>query len=445
MISPDIFVPESKLEEYLASHNMVLERLDNGLTIVGATHLDDETAYARVGLEFSSGAYRDPSGKQGTLHITEHLVFDKVGKMLSEFEAEGNANTGSTTFNFYVEGPAKVGVDQYGIWPVLPVLCDQVQFKFQIDRPLLDREKEIVVSELNIHKNDREDQVHSILKRTVLAPENPNNINRVETEESIRAITVEDVEAMARSVLIPRGTFARVYVDGDNSAMNQILGQLHACLEGFPRADQEPVVVDKSLLETLNPDFVPGIFYLNKSGGDSGLVYVDNVWVYNFGDYSVEDVALSRFSEFLNGRLKKTIRDMGISYRAGFNTYYSSPSLRISYMRYVAQKGDISIDIAKKHFQQIREEVLMSLSDQDLQKINDLSRNRLLATRPTYRRRISEVIHGLREYGEAIDSNKVDEIFLSISLDHLRDIRNKFLDTTPTIVLTGDLELPETS
>ncbi|MDG1366914.1 MAG: pitrilysin family protein, partial [Acidimicrobiales bacterium] len=170
-----------------------VSRLDGGLRVV--TEALPRSRSAAIGAWVGVGNRDEPAELAGVSHFLEHLLFKGSSMRSAQDIAEGidavggdlNAFTSKEHTAFHARVP-EWDLD-FGLDTLLDVLVDP---GFTADD--LDAERHVILEELAWSIDTPDDVVHSVLAES-LFPGHPLGWEVLGTQESVRAITVDDVRA----------------------------------------------------------------------------------------------------------------------------------------------------------------------------------------------------------------------------------------------------------
>jgi predicted Zn-dependent peptidase len=169
-----------------------LEVLDHGVRLITAP-LGQRNS-ASVALMFKIGSRYEPERIAGVSHFVEHMVFKgsrryptskDVAEAIEGVGGELNAATDKETTVYW----ARVPGDRLG--NAIDVLTDIIQEPV-LDPAEVEKERDVILEELRMYLDSPADHVHTLFEEE-LWPHHPLGIDIAGTEESVRAITAEDM------------------------------------------------------------------------------------------------------------------------------------------------------------------------------------------------------------------------------------------------------------
>src|SRR5258708_3110610 len=174
-----------------------LEVLDGGVRLITAA-LGQRNS-ASVALMFKIGSRYEPERIAGVSHFVEHMVFKgsrryptskAVAEAIEGVGGELNAATDKETTVFW----ARVPGDKLAT--AVDVLTDILQDPI-LDPEEVEKERDVIIEELRMYLDSPGDHVHALFEEE-LWPEHPLGIDIAGTEDSVRAITVDDMRSHLR-------------------------------------------------------------------------------------------------------------------------------------------------------------------------------------------------------------------------------------------------------
>src|ERR1700682_237784 len=169
-----------------------LEVLDHGVRLITAP-LGQRNS-ASVALMFKIGSRYEPEHIAGVSHFVEHMVFKgsrryptskDVAEAIEGVGGELNAATDKETTVYW----ARVPGDRLS--NAIDVLTDIIQNPV-LDPAEVEKERDVILEELRMYLDSPADHVHTLFEEE-LWPHHPLGIDIAGTEESVRAITAEDM------------------------------------------------------------------------------------------------------------------------------------------------------------------------------------------------------------------------------------------------------------
>jgi predicted Zn-dependent peptidase len=169
-----------------------LEVLDHGVRLITAP-LGQRNS-ASVALMFKIGSRYEPERIAGVSHFVEHMVFKgsrryptskDVAEAIEGVGGELNAATDKETTVYW----ARVPGDRLS--NAIDVLTDIIQNPV-LDPAEVEKERDVILEELRMYLDSPADHVHTLFEEE-LWPHHPLGVDIAGTEESVRAITAEDM------------------------------------------------------------------------------------------------------------------------------------------------------------------------------------------------------------------------------------------------------------
>jgi predicted Zn-dependent peptidase len=442
----EVLIPKNKELDYLNAHGMIVKRLPNGITIVGANRLVEDELSASVEISFPSGAYFDPVGKEGLLHTYEHLLAHDAGLVSQVSQGYFNAFTSIEEMKIVTNGTANPNVLDYGVWPIIPIIYSQLLEPKIPSTDRLETEKRIVLSEYYERmKSDIDRSNREFRNQRVFSSSNPIN-GRQETPESINSIQVKDIADLYQRFLLPEGVFVKVQTAGSPALLDKVVDDLEENLSKMPVGNKKTLVFDQEKYTEINDEIKPGEIYLFDDGRNSGVSAIELVWNYQSIPFDPGTFALSKLWEEMGGKLFKFTREAGISYSAGSGSLSSYQGFR-RYINprelYVKLPAVSNVEaVAGGLLESVRNDVLKSINDVALEDLLYRINRPIKAVPLSIGQRLYDAISGLRSTGQMIDSDKARNVFRQITKDHLKNWRDRLQQDLPIIIITGDLKDP---
>jgi predicted Zn-dependent peptidase len=192
--------------------------LDNGLKVLAdpMTHMES----VAIGIWIRAGGrYEDPK-TSGISHLLEHLLFKgtvtrDMKTIKQEIEGRGGSFNGFTSEEntcYLVKLLAKdagLGID---------ILSDMV-LNPKLDEKEMDKEKDVIIEEINMYKDMPAQHVHEILAE-MMWPDQPLGMPLAGTVESVKAITREMVVSYKEDYYNPRNMLLMAAGNMDERALD---------------------------------------------------------------------------------------------------------------------------------------------------------------------------------------------------------------------------------
>jgi predicted Zn-dependent peptidase len=226
----------------------VLTRLANGLTV--AVDPMPGARSAAIGLYAAVGSRSEPDGKGGLAHMLEHMVFKGAGGRDARAIAEAIEDVGGTlnawTARDQTVFHARTLPDDVGL--ALGLIADLVRSP-RIDEAELEREKQVILSELGECRDAPDDLIHDHLFEAALGTQ---KLARpvLGREESILGLTRDDCLGWLASEYRPSRLVISAAGAVDPEAVLKLAGQLFGDLHpGDP-----PAIVEASFVGGIRSD-----------------------------------------------------------------------------------------------------------------------------------------------------------------------------------------------
>jgi hypothetical protein len=431
----EIFVKENQEEDYLSSNHIKLYRFSNGSTLISGLRPVDDAAFARIKFEYPTGAFFDPPGKSGLSHLFEHFYATEPLNCAQENGAKTNAQTSGDKLMGQLSGPSHPKARDYGVWPVLPIWIKNLSGDINPTMEQLGNEKKVVINEINERYNF-DNRADLFCGTVIYAQNNPSMVEPGGTIEEIKTITKDDVANHFKKAIVPSGLFTRLKVEGSRVAwddLNTLLVDFHT---SHPRSRTKPMVVYRSWLDRINPDFHQGQIYSNNLKEKNNFADAHLVWLSEDEGISPNSDAQYALMDLANTRLHRFVRSKGF-YSSdacidplGVTKVLSQLSMRLP-------SEIFSDDLLKGLVPPLLDCIFGSLNNKDFENVVNLAHRRLDATIPSLSTRMAQIEYGLRFYNRIIDSEKCLEIHRDIAANDVKRWRDFYMDTPPAILIYG--------
>ncbi|GEM_PF-6038654 len=438
----DMFVPREQEAAYLRAHHMELRKLSNGITIVGIAQEVEHEAGAEIYFTFPSGSYNDPDGKEGMHHLIAHFVMEDSTAEAAQNDTEINDETRSSTVEFTLRGAAKPTVPNYGIWPVIPVICSSLANPLESlqESAKFENEKKVVHSELERQREadmTREARVAEFIRRTVYALDNPFLKENVGTHFSLDAISLADAKRYAATVFIPHGMNISFLTQGQHGTEQVLADLLQSQFSKFPRADVRGRIIDDSLKDRLNPDYRPGKTYEGRIRSGN-FITAQYHWRFPKKKFTRSQFALDLFMPLVHDRLFSYFRGHGFGYETNVEDYDTPSNTIRSLSLEIPRMYDWKALVSDAGFAMMRKEVLEKIEEEELAAVIAKEKERLKAVDVSPQRRLELAQEGLRK-GRIIDADKVKAGYNKVTPQDLVAWRDSFLAQDPAVIVAGNL------
>jgi predicted Zn-dependent peptidase len=183
-----------------------IDTLENGLRIV--TRQMDHMESVSLGIWIRAGGRYETKKNSGISHLLEHLLFKGTIKrdmktIKQEIEGRGGSFNGFTAEEFtcylvkLLSKDIELGVD---------ILSDMV-LNPRLDESEIEKEKNVVIEEINMYKDIPAQHVHEILAEEMW-PDQPLGLPLAGTVESVKALTRKDLVAYRDAYYFPKNMLA---------------------------------------------------------------------------------------------------------------------------------------------------------------------------------------------------------------------------------------------
>jgi len=141
--------------------------LPNGLTIIEVPSADAESVV--VDLFVKTGSRSETAKENGISHFLEHFLFKgtkkypsalAISELVDSIGGEMNANTGKEHTQFYIKAASQ------HLPLIFDVLTDMLQYPL-LDQDELEREKGVIVEEINMYKDTPIAEIENVLERAM--------------------------------------------------------------------------------------------------------------------------------------------------------------------------------------------------------------------------------------------------------------------------------------
>ena len=204
--------------------------LGNGLRIVTSSmaEMHSQTAVVAVG---TGGRYEDFEVNGGVSHFLEHILFkgstnypsaQAVAEAVDSVGGSNNAYTTLDMTSFYIKLPAENGV------LALKILSDMVKNPL-IDPTEVDRERGVIIEEMNLYRDDPAQFVHTLAPGLVF-PNNPLGRDVIGSEAVINKMSAAEIRSYMESHYVANNMVVSVAgrVDHDEvvARVSELMGDM---------------------------------------------------------------------------------------------------------------------------------------------------------------------------------------------------------------------------
>ena len=199
-------------------------KLSNGLTLV--TEFITGRKSVHLGCHILWGSRHEPEHMHGAAHLIEHMVFKgtqnrsafEIVKDIESVGAEISASTGREMTSYTTQSLKK---DVPLCLDVLSDLCFQAKFS----QEELDKEKQVVLSEIAMGKEDLEESVFDFAFEEIFK-NNPLSHPITGTEESVIAMSLENLTGLYEEIYRPQNFVVTAVGDVDHDQIERLLGDI---------------------------------------------------------------------------------------------------------------------------------------------------------------------------------------------------------------------------
>jgi predicted Zn-dependent peptidase len=216
--------------------------LPNGLRIVTADMAEMHSVTVNIAVGAGS-RYEDYEVNGGVSHFLEHLLFkgsvkypaaQEISETIDAVGGFNNAYTAEDMTSFHVKVPAEH-------WRLaLDILADIVQNPL-LDPDEVDRERGVVVEEMNVKQDDPSWFVGTEMISSVVFPDNPLGRSVLGPERVIKSISPEKVREYMQKHYRPNDMVVSLAGQVDHDAVVKRVGELFGAAERLRQPKPEPV------------------------------------------------------------------------------------------------------------------------------------------------------------------------------------------------------------
>lgn len=175
--------------------------LENGLRIV-TEHIPYVKSVS-IGVWVETGSKNENAQNSGISHFIEHMLFKgtdrrsakDIADLVDSVGGQINAFTGKECTCYYVK------VLDTHLSLAMDLLSDML-FNSKFDPVEIDKERSVIIEEINMYEDSPEDVVHDLLSQTLLKDQ-PLGCPILGTKESLESITREDFMTYMRTHYVP--------------------------------------------------------------------------------------------------------------------------------------------------------------------------------------------------------------------------------------------------
>jgi predicted Zn-dependent peptidase len=262
------------------------------------------TAVVTVG---TGSRYEDFKVNGGVSHFLEHILFkgsknypsaQAVAEAVDSVGGSNNAYTTLDTTAFYIKLPSESG----GL--ALDILSDMVKNPL-INAAEVDRERGVVVEEMNLYRDDPAQFVHTLVPK-LLFPNNPLGYDVLGSEEVINKIPTSEIRAYMEAHYTPGNIVVSVAGQVDHEEVVARIKQLMGGMK--PAADTEFLPVSERPSSELTSSII-------KPTAQAHFVIGSRGYSYNDKDSRVAKVTAAILGMGMSSRLFTNVRErQGLAY-----------------------------------------------------------------------------------------------------------------------------------
>lgn len=264
-----------------------------------------------IGVFVKSGSCYEEEKFQGIAHFIEHTVFKgtkkrtafEISREIEKLGGEINAYTSSEHTLFYVRLLTK------DVEKGFDVLSDILKYP-TFEAPLIEKERGVILEEIQEYFDDPQDICQSEALKSIWGNSSVSN-NPLGREDTVKAITVEDLKNYFKQFFNANNIFISVTGDMDDKTLNKFINKYFS---DFNKEDFVPYIINK-------PKFV---FENREFKKDTAQVHI----AFTFKGsrlFSRENVVSTIFNTILGGNMssrlfQKLREERGLAY-----TVYTYP------------------------------------------------------------------------------------------------------------------------
>ena len=402
--------------------------LENGLHVI--LHQDNSVPIVTTSVLYHVGSKDENPERTGFAHFFEHLLFEGTkniskGKWFSIVTGNGGSNNAYTTndFTYYYENFPSNNL-KLGLWMESERMLHPI-----IDQTGVDTQNEVVKEEKRMRYDNSpygkwNEEVKSYLYK--LHPYSQTTIGKM---EHLDAATLEEFMAFNKKYYIPNNATLTVAGDID---IPQAKGWINDYFGPIPRGPEiqrsfpkESPITETIKAEAFDPNIqIPAVFLAYRTPGR------------NSREARVLDVISTYLSQGKSSKLyKKLVDDKKMSLQvAAFNLNNED------YSTYVILSLPLGENTLETLITEIDEEISKIqnelISEKDYQKLQNQFESEFVNSNST----IEGIANSLAEYyvfydGDTNLINKELDLYKSISREEIRNVAQKFLNTSQRLEL----------
>lgn len=429
----DIFVPDAGLDAYFEKHHIFARRFPQGqLSITGYAPYQDQN-HAFFQLLFKKGSKSEPSGQTGITHLVEHLISNGPGMLSDRCDAGYNARTSPGHVTIEATGAFSSKYRDYGIKPLTEGISQQLRV-LELPKERLHTEKEVVRQEICRDAADYRTQMARASYRTIFSTHSPINYPGLGLEDGIRRLTMEDATARYDEMFIARDTEFILFYRGNLNQYRKLAGDLMSFPKSFPAREGNPDPEQYNYAGRLSPDFVPGKLLHAETASSNDMASIWFLWETDMVPYTPDYFAKTAFFEALSREFFTSARNTGLAYDTNLLNIMLDPSGRLMGLEMLTSKRSNMDGFSRKLSASVKNLISSAFAGNFRDFLAWLHHKRTLVIPVSAESRFQGVVTGLREYGRAVDDDKLIPN-RQISAERLRTVAEYFQDIPAVIVI----------
>lgn len=435
-----MFVPQDKQEEYLRKNNLYCEFLENGITILGAYRDTLDSVWAGMEIFFEFGACDDPKGKEGVHHFIEHFFNKPIRDKAHLEHVSLNAWTSVIQMAHTSSGVANREYKDYGLWKLIEPIITQLKNPLtnQDVESLLDAERRVVLTELHERNNSHDRMSNILLNKALYSPDNPLNKDILGNEESLKNITLEDMQQIITTHFVPQNIVAVIKTDADKKTLLALIERIKREFARYEKRGKRWEFTFENLDKTNT--LSPGSAAYIPTGNKNNLVSIFYVWPLDLVDFTVETSAAEMLSDEVYKQVFEYSRKRGWSYT--FDCFLVKGDMRGMFF---VIRLDVKTDdrtFYQKTIKEIQEYLpkLVSFSQDHLKKVVANEHKRQEATPMPFAAKLRFLKNSLRRFQKMMDGEQVRQLYLQVTHRHLKERIEYLSSQKPAVFEIGHKE-----
>lgn len=402
-----------------------ISRLSNGLTIV--THTMAQIESVALGIWVKSGSRNERAEEHGIAHMLEHMAFKgtenrtayQIATDIEDVGGEINAATSVETTAYF----ARVLKDDIPL--AVDILADIItSSKFEEEE--LEREKQVVLQEINATKDTPDDIVFDYFTETAFRHQ---TIGRpiLGTPDSVRSFTSDNL----RSFMNEHYSADRMIVIAAGAVEHeQFVREVESRLGSFRAHSVAP------LTELAN--YVGGDFREYRNLKDAQVLIGFEGRAYHMRDYYASQILSIILGGGMSSRLFQEVREKrGLCYSIyAFHWGFSDTGL---FGIHTATNEDGLAELVPVVLEELYK-ASKNISQKELDRARAQYRANLTMSRESPSSRMQMIARQMSLYGRPIPSSELMERLSLITVDRLADLAERlFIDSKPTLAAVGSV------